>query len=67
MSLVFLPSEAVQRLTGRKRYKAQRKALDRLGIRYTQAATGEPLVRDEALDARPVRGRNAIRWDRVNA
>lgn len=65
---MFLTADAVVRLTGRKRHKAQRRVLDGLGIRYIVAGTGEPLVREAALDERPKDARNrAPRWDRLHA
>ena len=39
---MFLTPPDLLRLTGRRRYAAQRRALDRLGIRYLTALTGEP-------------------------
>lgn len=65
---MFLTSDELARLTGRVRYSAQRKALDGLGIRYVRAATGEPLVRADALDGRRASARNrGPRWERLNA
>jgi hypothetical protein len=64
--MMFLTVADLRRLTGRSRYSAQRRALDRLGIRYTTAATGEPLVRIEALDGKPAQARSP-RWDRIAA
>jgi hypothetical protein len=54
----FLSAEDVQRLTGKVRFAAQRRALDRLRIRYRTAANGEPLVSVATLDESPRRGRN---------
>jgi hypothetical protein len=66
--MVFLTAEELRRLTGRKRFRAQREALDRLGIRYTVAATGEPLVLLAALDEPSGKARNRRpRWDRMLA
>ena len=64
----FLTREAVWRLTKRKQFAAQRRALDRLGIRYTAASDGEPLVRaDYDLDDGRRRARNlGPRWDRIS-
>lgn len=60
---MFLPAEAVARLTKRKRFGAQRRALDAMGIRYTPAADGEPLVRQADLDGKPKPARNSgPRW-----
>lgn len=62
----FLDPAEVQRLTGRSRYAAQRRALDSLGIRYIRAATGEPLVREGDLDAGQAKARNrGPRWERI--
>lgn len=62
----FLTAEDVLRLTGRKRYTAQRRVLAQMGIHYIPAANGEPLVRAAALDAAPQSGRNrGPRWDRI--
>jgi Domain of unknown function (DUF4224) len=64
---MFLSREDLHRLTGKHRFSAQRRALDGLGIRYTLAATGEPLVREESLDGAGTPRRNrGIRWDRLN-
>lgn len=63
---MFLTRPDVIRLTGKARYTAQRRALDGMGIPYTRAATGEPLVRDTALDAgAKVRRNGGFRWDRI--
>ena len=64
---MFLTRADVQRLTGRSRFAAQRRALDRLGYRYTIAATGEPLVRAEALDSSSAKPARGPRWDRLVA
>lgn len=51
---MFLTPDELERLTGgRKRFSAQRRALDRMGIRYITAANGEPLVKTADLDAKP--------------
>ena len=64
--LMFLAAADLKRLTGKVRYSAQRRALDALGVRYTKAATGEPLVLIEALDAPQMKARNsAPHWDRI--
>jgi hypothetical protein len=63
---MFLSVDEVVRLTGKLRYSAQRRALNRLGIRYTTAATGEPLVRIEALDPSGSKARNkGPHWDKI--
>jgi hypothetical protein len=65
---MFLSAGDLERLTGRSRFAAQRRALDRLGIRYTVAATGEPLVRVVDLDGGSKAARNrGPRWERLNA
>lgn len=65
---MFLTAADLHRLTGRKRFTAQRRALDGLGIAYRVAATGEPLVRAESLDSAPKLARNGgPRWDRIGA
>ena len=64
--MTFLPRDAVERMTKRRRFKAMRRALDRLGIRYTPAADGEPLVREDALDGKRRTERNSgPRWERI--
>lgn len=40
----FAPPEMIKRLTQRKYKPAQCRALERMGIAYTKAADGEPLV-----------------------
>lgn len=65
---MFLTADEVVRLTGKKRWTAQRRALDGMGIAYRLSARGEPLVRQSALDEQPQPGRNrGPRWDRLNA
>lgn len=66
MSAFLLPADLF-RITGKRRYKAQCRALDGLGIRYRTAANGEPLVRPEALDGDRPKARNEPRWHRLNA
>ena len=66
--MTFLPRADVERLTGKVRFSAMRRVLDGMGIAYRVAATGEPLVRVDALDARPRRERNrGPNWERLNA
>lgn len=62
--MTFLTPAELERLTGgRKRFAAQRRALDRLSIRYITAANGEPLVRASDLDAKPRPAqRSGPRW-----
>lgn len=62
---MFLTVADLQRITGVSRYSAQRRALDRLGIRYLRAATGEPLVRPEWLDGPGKQAQRGHRWDRI--
>ena len=66
---MFLTPDELERLTGgRKRFSAQRRALDRMGIRYVTAANGEPLVRADALDAKPrAAQRSGPRWELIGA
>jgi Domain of unknown function (DUF4224) len=65
---MFLSAADLRRLTGRVRYSAQRRALDQLGIHYTKAATGEPLVRPADLDGSGTKARNSgPKWDRIAA
>lgn len=65
MSL-FLSADDLRRITGKARYTAQRRALDALGIKYLQAANGEPLVRSDALESPQEQRRyNGPRWDRI--
>ena len=40
----FLSDDDLWRLTGRQRHGAQRRALDRMGIRYWQRPDGRPVV-----------------------
>lgn len=64
----FLTADEVYRLTKRQKFAAQRRALDELGIRYTQAVDGEPLVRPSDLDGTAPKGRNrGPHWDRIDA
>ena len=64
---MFLTAADLLRLTGRRRYKAQRERLRAMGIRYVQAASGEPLVREADLDGGDKSARNDAgpRWDRI--
>lgn len=66
--MTWLTPADLYRMTKRRRYAAQRRALDRLGVPYTAAADGEPLVRTDTLDAyrRPARNRGP-RWERIGA
>jgi Domain of unknown function (DUF4224) len=64
---VFLTPEDLERLTGKRRFSAQRRVLDALGIRYVRAATGEPLVRADALDAKAAGKPTGHRWDMIGS
>lgn len=65
---MFLSAADVQRLTGKIRFSAQQRALERLGIPFTIAATGEPMVRETALDAKPGQKQSrGHRWDRIGS
>jgi len=55
MSL-FLDAEDLKRLTGKIYRSAQKRALARLGIRYTVAADGRPLVLRATVE-RKIEGR----------
>jgi hypothetical protein len=68
MSL-FLTAADVARLTGKKRHKAQIRALTAKGYRYIVAATGEPLVRLDSLDdeQKPAHRQRGHRWDRIGS
>lgn len=65
---MFLTPDDVQRLTGKKRFSAQRRVLDARKIRYTLGGKSgeEPLVRESDLDAdgKPAH-RRGHRWDRI--
>jgi hypothetical protein len=64
----FLTAAEVEQLTQRRRYSAQRRALDAMQVRYARAPNGQPIVRRTALDVagkpahRPASG---PRWDRI--
>lgn len=62
--MTFLQRIDIERLTGKVRFGAQRRALDALGIAYRIAATGEPLVREDDLDGRK---RREPKWNRIAA
>jgi hypothetical protein len=62
---MYVDNAVVRRLTGGKqRFPAQRRALERLHIKYRLADNGEPLVRPEDLDPKhkPVKQRKEPRW-----
>lgn len=64
----FLPQVDIIRITKKVRFSAQRRALDRLGYKYTPADDGEPLVLADALDVagKPAQ-RRGHRWDRIGS
>ena len=68
----FLSAAELARLTGKKRRPAQLRALAALGYRkgyhFIVAATGEPLVLRNKLDAdgQPAQ-RRGHRWDRIGS
>lgn len=64
--MTWLDTDDLRRLTGRMRFTAQRRALDRMAIPYTLTADGEPLVRADYQDhnPKPARAREP-RWDRI--
>lgn len=65
--MTFLARSDVERITKRVRYSAQRRQLDAMGIKYRQAADGEPLVPLDALDAKAKPARNSgPRWNLLN-
>lgn len=65
---MFLSRADVERLTGRTRFKAMCRALDRMSIRYKLAATGEPLVRQDAIDGKPQQAKTrGHRWDMIGS
>jgi hypothetical protein len=64
---MFLTPGDLERLTGRRRFSAQRRALNALGVPYLIAATGEPLVRADAIDATPAGKPTGHRWDMIGS
>jgi Domain of unknown function (DUF4224) len=64
----FLSPDELHRVTGKRRYSAQRRVLDQMKIAYRAAASGEPLVRADTLDAdgKP-QPRAEPRWDKIGA
>lgn len=61
-------TDVSRRCGGLVRFKAMCRALDRLGVSYTLSATGEPLVREEDLDAKPgAKQSRGHRWDRIGS
>lgn len=49
---MFLTAADIERLTEKKRFTAQCRALDRMKISYTRSASGAPLVRSDTLDSK---------------
>ena len=49
---VFLYQPDLQRLTGRERPSAQRRALDRMGVAYWVRPDGRPVVARAAVEGR---------------
>lgn len=62
----WLSKEDVFRLTGRRRFTAQRARLKQLQVPFVEAASGEPLVAADAVDGKGAKARNTgPRWDRL--
>jgi len=53
---VFLGAADLQRLTGRERPSAQRRALDRMGVAYWVRPDGRPVVARSAVEGRESAG-----------
>jgi hypothetical protein len=49
---VFLDQPDIQRLTGRERPSAQRRALDQMGVAYWVRPDGRPVVARSAVEGR---------------
>lgn len=66
MSVWLSPAE-LHRLTGKKRYTAQRRVLTERKIPFRCAASGEPLVRADwdRVDATGKPAHRQHRWDRL--
>jgi hypothetical protein len=66
VSVFLTPEDLALLCDGLTQPAAQRRELDRLGIRYIPARNGAPLVCREWLDdyGRPAQ-RSAHRWDRI--
>lgn len=47
---MFLTADDLVALTGRVRWSAQRRTLDRMGVRYLLSATGRPVVLVEEIE-----------------
>lgn len=67
----WLSPDAVAELTGTapRSYKAQRKRLQQMGVPFTPAYTGRPLVDPEALahNPKPRRKETAPDWSALDA
>jgi hypothetical protein len=66
--MTFLPAADVERLTGKKRWSAQCRALAEAGIRFRRAGAnkdGEPLVLVSDLDAKGKPAQRGHRWDMI--
>jgi hypothetical protein len=63
---IYMAKEDVFRLTGKKRFSAQRKRLAILKIQYDLAATGEPLVRTDRNSLRPPVTDRGFNWGALN-
>lgn len=61
----WLPNDGVVRITKKKRFKAQKRRLSEMGIRFTEAYDGEPLVPVNFSDpaARGKQNRNVSNWE----
>ena len=71
MTQQWLSPEEVERITRKKRWTAQCRALREAGIPFRRAGAkgdGEPLVRTEDVDAdgKPAQ-RRGHRWDRIGS
>lgn len=64
---MFLTAEDLVRLTGRKRFAAQRRVLEALKIPYRLGGKSgtEPIVREQDLDRKPGLGHRGHRWERL--
>lgn len=71
----WLTSDELRRLTGRTRYTAQRRELERRKVKYVASSSGEPLVRpDDAFDGSAIKAQSPRsarhtepRWDRIGS
>jgi hypothetical protein len=64
---MWMTKEEIYRLTKRKKFTAQCKALDRLGIKYRRADDGEPLVPREVGEGKAAGARKGhLRWHLIN-